>query len=79
MSTLGYDTSSPSSPSNLIHGFEKGEIMEVHSLQAGWLNGAQGQVLEERGERIGVSFPPPIGAKSLKPENLRVMVLAART
>lgn len=54
------------------HGFEIFADVIAHSLQSVSLNGARGQVLAARGDRIAVSFPAPIGQKALKPENLKL-------
>lgn len=53
------------------HGFAIGSEVEAHSLQTESLNGARGRVKAERGERVAVAFPEPIGEKALKPANLR--------
>ena len=55
-----------------MHGLEVGAEVEVHSLQAQWLNGKRGRVLHARGERVAVSFPEPTGSKALKPSNLKL-------
>jgi len=54
------------------HGFEIGAEVVAHSLQTASLNGARGQVLAARGDRVAVSFPAPIGEKALKPSNLKI-------
>jgi len=48
-----------------------GDEVEAHSLQTASLNGARGHVTEINDERIGVSFPPPISNKALKPANVK--------
>jgi len=55
------------------HGFKIGAEVEAHSLQTASLNGARGQVLGRKEERVAVTFPDPIGVKMLKPANLKLV------
>jgi hypothetical protein len=53
--------------------FALGDVVEAHSLKTAALNGKQGVVVTTRGMepgRVGVSFPPPLGRKSIRSTNL---------
>jgi hypothetical protein len=61
-----------------VHGFEIGAEVEAHGLKTASLNGQRGHVLAARSDRVAVAFPPPLGEKALKPENLRIPVPAPK-
>jgi len=56
-----------------VHGFAIGTPVVTHSLATETMNGSRGIVLSAQGDRVVVSFPPPIGSKSLKPSNLKAV------
>merc|ERR1712072_940918 len=64
---------SENNESDAAHGFKIGAEVEAHSLQMASLNGARGHVLGRKAERVAVTFPDPIGVKTLKPANLRLV------
>lgn len=54
--------------------FPIGSAVEAHSLSSAAINGMQGTVIGLQGERVRVEFPE--GVKALKPQNLKIAVVA---
>eukprot|EP01062_Namystynia_karyoxenos_P048944 TRINITY_DN3739_c0_g1_i1.p1 TRINITY_DN3739_c0_g1~~TRINITY_DN3739_c0_g1_i1.p1 ORF type:complete len:640 (+),score=195.10 TRINITY_DN3739_c0_g1_i1:77-1921(+) len=56
--------------------YQPGRVVEVHSLRSmtgRMINGQRGTVIGPQGDRVGVLFPEPYGARAVRPEHLHLV------
>ena len=59
---------------DVCHGFKLGAVVMTHGLQTKSMNGKMGNASGIKGDRVAVTLLHPIGEKTLRPTNLKLVI-----